>query len=342
MKVAFLADGMDRVNANLMRGARPVIRDYKDFSGEGTAAATAGGAAFADASAIAGQGTAVYSVAGFGAAAAPAAAAGLAAAAPAALVVLVVSVEEMGDEAGVGPDPADIGAIAVPVEYADPSLGTGRPAVGDSGSVEVLCSLLHKELDKLGRRFDEGDVSGRHPEIVLPCCSVEVHFHLVPQCARCIPFADSQEWRRCFGALLDPEKNPTTGDRIPMDVGRDGNAEAAIKFLGLQQTGKLLWVAGFGQGQYLARLPEDVGVGRGRGCDVRDSGAVPKFDGMEGAGHRVIGAPAVLLALPVGTAADEAARSEPTAQGPMRTRVPRRSGGNTPSIGNGGFMRSPG
>ncbi len=67
VKVAFLADGMDRFNANLMRGGTPVIRDYKDFSGEGTAAATAGGAAFADASAIAGQGAAVYNVAGFSA-----------------------------------------------------------------------------------------------------------------------------------------------------------------------------------------------------------------------------------------------------------------------------------
>src|SRR6202035_187234 len=51
-------------NANLMRDGRPVISDYKDFSGDGTAAATAGGAAFADASAIAGQGTTVYNVAG--------------------------------------------------------------------------------------------------------------------------------------------------------------------------------------------------------------------------------------------------------------------------------------
>ena len=67
VKVAFLADGIDPGNANLMRGGRPVISDYKDFSGEGTAAATAGGTAFAAASAIAGQGTAVYNVAGFSA-----------------------------------------------------------------------------------------------------------------------------------------------------------------------------------------------------------------------------------------------------------------------------------
>ena len=65
--VAFLADGMDPANVNLMRDGTPVISDYQDFSGEGTAAATAGGAAFADASTIAGQGSAVYDVAGFSA-----------------------------------------------------------------------------------------------------------------------------------------------------------------------------------------------------------------------------------------------------------------------------------
>ena len=64
VKVAFLADGIDPGNANLMRGRKPVISDYKDFSGDGTAAATAGGAAFTDASAIAGQGSRVYNVAG--------------------------------------------------------------------------------------------------------------------------------------------------------------------------------------------------------------------------------------------------------------------------------------
>ncbi|HEY1819636.1 MAG TPA: S8 family serine peptidase [Trebonia sp.] len=67
VKVAFLADGIDRSNANLTRGGHPVIIDYKDFSGEGTNAATAGGEAFMDANAIAGQGSAVYNVAGFGA-----------------------------------------------------------------------------------------------------------------------------------------------------------------------------------------------------------------------------------------------------------------------------------
>jgi hypothetical protein len=67
VKVAFLADGIDTGNANLMRDGRPVISDYQDFSGDGTAAPTAGGEAFTDASAIAGQGSTVYNVAGFGA-----------------------------------------------------------------------------------------------------------------------------------------------------------------------------------------------------------------------------------------------------------------------------------
>jgi Subtilase family len=67
VKVAFLADGIDAFNANLKRGNTPVISDYKDFSGDGTSAATAGGEAFMDANAIAGQGSAVYNVAGYGA-----------------------------------------------------------------------------------------------------------------------------------------------------------------------------------------------------------------------------------------------------------------------------------
>jgi hypothetical protein len=66
VKVAFLADGIDPSNVNLMRGGRPVITDYKDFSGDGTSAPTAGGEAFMDANAIAGQGASVYNVDGFG------------------------------------------------------------------------------------------------------------------------------------------------------------------------------------------------------------------------------------------------------------------------------------
>jgi hypothetical protein len=65
--VAFLADGIDRSNVNLMRGSKSVITDYQDFSGDGTNAATQGGEAFLDANAIAGQGKRVYNVAGFGA-----------------------------------------------------------------------------------------------------------------------------------------------------------------------------------------------------------------------------------------------------------------------------------
>jgi len=67
VRVGFLADGIDTANPNLMRDGKPVITDYQDFSGDGTTAATAGGAAFLDASTIAGQGSAVYDVAGFSA-----------------------------------------------------------------------------------------------------------------------------------------------------------------------------------------------------------------------------------------------------------------------------------
>ncbi len=66
VKVGFLADGIDPANANLVRGGKPVISNYADFSGDGTAAATAGGEAFLDANAIAGQGH-VYNVDGFSA-----------------------------------------------------------------------------------------------------------------------------------------------------------------------------------------------------------------------------------------------------------------------------------
>jgi len=66
VKVAFLADGVDPSNANLMRGGRSVITDYKDFSGDGTSAPTQGAEAFLDANAIAGRGQ-VYNVAGFSA-----------------------------------------------------------------------------------------------------------------------------------------------------------------------------------------------------------------------------------------------------------------------------------
>ncbi len=65
VKVAFLADGIDPSNANLQRGGKSVITSYQDFSGDGSTARTLGGEAFLDANAIAGQGSKVYSVAGF-------------------------------------------------------------------------------------------------------------------------------------------------------------------------------------------------------------------------------------------------------------------------------------
>jgi hypothetical protein len=67
VKVAFLADGIDRANVNLQRGGKSVISSYADFTGDGTAAPTEGGEAFMDANAIAGQGRQAYNVAGFGA-----------------------------------------------------------------------------------------------------------------------------------------------------------------------------------------------------------------------------------------------------------------------------------
>jgi hypothetical protein len=67
VKVAFLADGIATGNANLKRGGKSVISSYADFTGQGTAAPTQGGEAFIDANAIAGQGSQVYNVAGFGA-----------------------------------------------------------------------------------------------------------------------------------------------------------------------------------------------------------------------------------------------------------------------------------
>jgi Subtilase family len=67
VKVAFLADGVNPANPNLMRGGKPVITNYTDFSGDGTTANTLGGEAFLDANAIAGQGSKIYNVAGFSA-----------------------------------------------------------------------------------------------------------------------------------------------------------------------------------------------------------------------------------------------------------------------------------
>ena len=68
VRVAFLADGLDPDNVNLRRGGgASVFADYRDFTGNGPGAPTAGGEAFLDANTIAGAGTTVYNVNDFGA-----------------------------------------------------------------------------------------------------------------------------------------------------------------------------------------------------------------------------------------------------------------------------------
>ena len=67
--VAVLADGLHPTNADFLRNpaygraGSPVITEYQDFSGEGTAAKTDGAEAFGDASSIAAQGNKVYNLA---------------------------------------------------------------------------------------------------------------------------------------------------------------------------------------------------------------------------------------------------------------------------------------
>src|ERR1019366_6095727 len=70
IKVAFLADGVDPTNPDLQRNAAyaslysptgsAVVTSYQDFSGDGTAAPTAGAEAFGDAGSIAAQGNTTY------------------------------------------------------------------------------------------------------------------------------------------------------------------------------------------------------------------------------------------------------------------------------------------
>lgn len=65
--VAFIADGLDINNPDFVRpNGQHVFVDYKDFSGAGTSAPTAGGEAFLDASSIAAQGREVYDVSHYG------------------------------------------------------------------------------------------------------------------------------------------------------------------------------------------------------------------------------------------------------------------------------------
>jgi hypothetical protein len=60
VKVAFLADGVDPGNPDFRRGGRTIFADYRDFTGEGPAAATNGTAAFGAAASIAAQGRQVF------------------------------------------------------------------------------------------------------------------------------------------------------------------------------------------------------------------------------------------------------------------------------------------
>ncbi len=66
VKVAFLADGLDVRNPDFVRpDGTPVIVDFQDFSGEGTAAPSEGSEAFGDASTIAAQGRQTYDLSDF-------------------------------------------------------------------------------------------------------------------------------------------------------------------------------------------------------------------------------------------------------------------------------------
>ena len=68
VKVAYIAEGIDINNPDFIRAdGSHVFADYKDFTGDGPDAATSGGEAFLDASAIAAQGRQTYNIQNFGA-----------------------------------------------------------------------------------------------------------------------------------------------------------------------------------------------------------------------------------------------------------------------------------
>jgi hypothetical protein len=68
VRVGYMAEGIDVNNPDFIRAdGSQVFADYQDFTGDGTNAATSGGEAFLDASAIAAQGRQVYDIQNFGA-----------------------------------------------------------------------------------------------------------------------------------------------------------------------------------------------------------------------------------------------------------------------------------
>ena len=79
--------------------------------------------------------------------------------------------------------------------------------------------------------------------------------------------------------------------------------------------------AALGQGQHLAGVPQHVGVGRALPAQLRDGGPVPQLNGMHNA-----------------TAAQPRLPPPPASFGPIRSSVPCRSGGRTPSTLSRGSM----